>query len=651
MRARLMSCALLVAAAASVRAADVVPEWAKEAAVRAVPDFSSKVASVVLLQEETVTVDPDGRRVMRERGAIKILQPSNEKIEAYRTYNTKTGRIRDFQGWLIPPSGKPVTYTKDKILDVALSREYVYDEARAKVLDCGNAAPGSVFAWEVTEEEKTVFTQYHYAFQQRMPVLVSRFSLSLPAAWEMKASVINRDRVEPVVSGNTYTWELRDLPRVEKEDYSPSLSALVPRLTVSYFPPADNAAGLRSLKDWSSVSAWLSPLVDPAAEVTEAVRAKAMQLTANATSELDKIRAIAAFTQKVNYVEVLLNVTRGGGYTPHRSEETLTKNFGDCKDKATLMRALLKAAGIESYLTTITADDRTFVRPEWASPMQFNHAIVAVRVSDAVAGPTVLEETSLGRLLFFDPTDPLTPVFDLPQDEQGSYALVIAGARGALLRMPVLPGGARRIESSVEATLDPRGRLAARIQRQYSGQSGIYLREVERLEGSAEVKKRFESGFSRRVPAATLSRITTEAHPDANQLSVDLDLAADRFGQVMQGRLLVVRPGLLASGGEYSFVSKQRTAPIELEADLRHDSIRIKLPAGFKPDEFPPPAKIESPYGSLQASWKVENGEIVMEETLEVKEAVVPASEYAKVRDFFQEVAGAHGASVVLVAE
>jgi hypothetical protein len=114
---------------------------------------------------------------------------------------------------------------------------------------------------------------------------------------------------------------------------------------------------------------------------------------------------------------------------------------------------------------------------------------------------------------------------------------------------------------------------------------------------------------------------------------------------------LVVRPGLLASGGEFVLVPKQRTAPIELEADLRHDSIRIKLPAGFKLDEFPSPAKIESPYGALQASWKVENGEIVMEETLEVRQMVVPASEYPKVRDFFQEVASAHGASVVLVAE
>jgi hypothetical protein len=651
MRSSVVAFVLIAGAAVSVHAAEALPDWVKEAAARPVPDFSSKVSSVVLFQEEAVTVDPDGRRVMRERGAIKVLQPGSDKIEAYRSYDTKSGRIRDFQGWLIPPSGKPVPYAKDRILDVAVSREYVYDEARAKVLDCGNAAPGSVFAWEVTEEEKTVFTQYGYTFQERLPVLVSRFSLSLPTAWEMKASVFNRDKMDPKISGNTYTWELHDLPRIETEEYSPSLSALAPRLMVSYFPPADNAAGLRGLKDWPGVSAWLSPLVDPAADVTDAVRAKAAQLTANAATELDKIRAIAAFTQKVNYVEVLLNVTRGGGYTPHRSEETLSRNFGDCKDKATLMRALLKAAGIESYLTTITADDRTYVRPEWASPMQFNHAIVAIRVSGAVAGATVIEESPLGRLLIFDPTDPLTPVFDLPQDEQGSYALVIAGTRGALLRMPVLSASARRIESSVEATLDPKGKLEARVQRQYAGQSGIFLRELERLRGNAEVKKRFETAFSRRVPAATLSRVTTQTHADANELSVDLDLAADRFGQVMQGRLLVVRPGLLASGGEYSFVSKQRTAPIELEADLRHDSIRIKLPAGFKLDEFPAPAKIESPYGSLEASWKVENGEIVMEETLEVRQSVVPASEYAKVRDFFQEVAGAHGASVVLVAE
>ncbi len=109
-------------------------------------------------------------------------------------------------------------------------------------------------------------------------------------------------------------------------------------------------------------------MVDPAAAVTDTVRAKALQLTAAATGELDKIRAIAAFAQQTNYVEVSLNITRGGGYTPHTAAESLARNYGDCKDKATLMRALLKAVGIDSYLATISADDRTYVRPEWASP-------------------------------------------------------------------------------------------------------------------------------------------------------------------------------------------------------------------------------------------------------------------------------------------
>lgn len=82
---------------------------------------------------------------------------------------------------------------------------------------------------------------------------------------------------------------------------------------------------------------------------------------------------------------------------------------------------------------------------------------------------------------------------------------------------------------------------------------------------------------------------------------------------------------------------------------MRRDSIHIKLPAGFKLDELPEAAKVESPYGSLEASWTMHDGEIVMEETLVVKETVAPASEYARVREFFDQVAGAQSAPVVFV--
>ena len=635
-----------------VHAASDVPDWVKEAASISVPGYPAKVTSVVLLQEESVTVDADGRRVMHERGAIKVLQPSSEKIGAYRSYNTKSGRIRDFQGWLIPPSGKPIHYAKNQVLDVAgVGQGEVYDEYREKVLECGTAAPGSVFAWEVTEEERTVFTQDAYRFQWRSPVLVSRFTLTMPVAWEAKGVVFNADKQEPQVSGNTYTWEMRNLPWREREEYSPALAALVPRLVVSYFPPTDNRAGLQGLKDWTAVSAWLATLTEPAAEATEAVRAKARQLTAGASTELDRIRAIAAFAQQTKYVEVSLNITRGGGYTPHRAEETLSRNYGDCKDKATLMRALLKGIGIESYLTHISADDRSYVRSEWASPTQFNHAIVAIRVSDAISLPTVLPDTPLGRLLIFDPTDPITPVGDLPQEEQGSQALVIASTRGALLTMPLLPASANRIESTVEAAVDADGRLDAKIQRQYFGQSAIPLRGVQTYLGSDELKKAFEKGFSRRVGATTVRSVTTAAHPEENRLSVSMDLGAERFAQNMQGRLYVVRPGMLSSGGDYFLPSKPRTAPVKLESDLRRDSIKIKLPPGFKLDELPSPVKIESPYGSLETAWKVDSGEIVMTQTLEIRDKIASPSEYADVRRFFDQLTGAESAPIVFVKQ
>jgi len=75
------------------------------------------------------------------------------------------------------------------------------------------------------------------------------------------------------------------------------------------------------------------------------------------------------------------------------------------------------------------------------------------------------------------------------------------------------------------------------------------------------------------------------------------------------------------------------------------------LPAGFKLDELPAPAKVESPYGSIEATWAVRDGEIVMDQTLEIRETVVPVSDFAKVRAFFDQVGGVQSAPVVLVKQ
>ncbi|HEX3880863.1 MAG TPA: DUF3857 domain-containing protein, partial [Bryobacteraceae bacterium] len=405
---------LLLALSLPLAAGKDLPSWIQEAAHRPMPSYSSKVTQEVLFSEERLAVAPDGKRSMTERQAIRILQTSKHSLFAARTYNTKTGRIRDFRAWMLPTSGSVVEYDKKRIVDVALDQQGSYDEARAKVIECDpNSSPGTIFAYEVTEDEDTIFTTYHYAFQDADPTAVSRFVLTLPAAWEENGILFNHAPVAPQTSGNTYTWELRDLPWIEAQDYGPGMHDLAPRLGVTYFPASTPNHALTPLKDWTSVSSWFARFADPAAALTPPVSSKTSELTRAAANDMDRIRALAKFVQQTNYVSVQMNIEHGGGYTPRPATDVLQKNYGDCKDKATLLRALLKGAGIDSYAVSLYSGDRDYVKREWASPMQFNHAIIAIKLPAGVESLAAVESAKLGRLLIFDPTDPYTPVGDL----------------------------------------------------------------------------------------------------------------------------------------------------------------------------------------------------------------------------------------------
>jgi transglutaminase-like putative cysteine protease len=651
-----LALAILIAASALLLAKDSSPAWVHEAAASTPKaDFPAKVSSVVLFHEEHLTVAPDGKWSATERGAIKILQTGRHNISAWRAYNTKSGRIRDFRGWLILPSGKEIEYQKNSILDEALSTEYTYDEGRAKRLECDpDAPPGSVFAYEVTQEEDTVFTTYPYSFQNSEPVAVSRFVLSLPAAWEVRASIFNHDDIPPKVERNTYSWELRDLPWIEREEHSPGFESIAPWIGLTYFPSAGASPALRALKDWAAVSQWLSGFIDPPAEPTAVVRAKAAELTQGAKTELDKIRAIAAFAQQTNYVEVAMNLTKGGGYAPHTAEQVLTRNYGDCKDKAGLMRSLLKAAGIDAYTVVIFSGDREYVRPQWPSPNQFNHAIVAVKVAPNTTAPTVMDHPRLGRLLIFDPTDPVTPVGDLPGEEQGSFALVVAALDGDLVKMPQLPPASARIERSVDAQMDESGHLNAHLVTEYFGQSGSSVRYLTRHGGMDKLKQNLERAYSRRLGGVTLDKISPADHAPEDRMDLAVDLGVSQFGQFMQQKMLILKPGVLTPDTDYVFSNKERKLPVRLESRLRQDSVVIQLPAGFAVDELPEPIEIDSPYGVYHASWKVSsektnNHSVTFEQSLEIKETLAAPGEYTKVKDFFDKVLGGQSAPVILL--
>ena len=417
------------------------PAWMRQAAAITPPTYDKKVNAVVLHKEQNVSLDGSGNMVTVENFAVRILAREGRRNAIARAfYLVNSAKVRDMQAWLIRPDGSTRPFGKKEIVDIIADPDDVYNESRIRLINASDEADaGSVFAYTVTTENKPMFYQDTWLFQDDLPTLFSRYSLSLPGGWAASSITFNHAEVKPQVSNSTYSWELRDLPPIADEPMSPSFSDLAPRIAVNYSPEKSEQGVNRAFANWLDVSRWGSALHDPQVIIDDNVAARARELTAGSTTELEKIQAIGKFVQNIQYISIDIGLGKGNGYKPRSSTMVLGRGYGDCKDKANLMRSMLKSLKIDSYPVFIYSGDPNYVRKEWASPGQFNHCIIAVKVSDATTGPTILSDAKLGRLLIFDATDPFTPVGDLPAYLQGSMALVAAGENGGLMKMPITP--------------------------------------------------------------------------------------------------------------------------------------------------------------------------------------------------------------------
>ncbi|MBC7932534.1 MAG: DUF3857 domain-containing protein, partial [Rubrivivax sp.] len=639
----------LAAASVSALAAvagDDVPAWLRQAAASSAPTYEKDVPAVVLHDESIVTIGDDGRITTVNTFAVRVLtREGRAYADAVEHYDADSGgKVREMRAWLVRPDGSIKKYGKDETLDLATDLEQVYNETRKRVISAEDDADvGAVFGYQAVTEERPFFPQNVWAFQSRLPTLVSRFTMTLPAGWRASSVTFNAAKVEPTVTGSSYTWEMRNLQPIAPEVASPSVATLAPRVAVSYGSATPTAA--RSFDTWVDVSRWYAELSDAQSEPDDAIATKARALTANAKTELEKIRAIGSYVQNLQYISIQIGI---GGYRPHSAREVFAKQYGDCKDKANLMRAMLKAVKIDSYLILIRADDRSFVREEWPSPTQFNHCIIAVRVGDETNASAIVQHASLGRLLIFDATDDSTPVGDLPDDEQGSFALVAAGDKGALIRMPVIPSEGNRTDREVELGLTADGSITAIVRERTIGQAAAQERRMFKGLKRGDYAKIIERWAGRGATGAKFTKIEPTDNQVEGRFALDVEFTADRYAQTMQDRLLVFQPAVVSRTGTGWLADPKRKHSIMLEGTAFTETVRVKLPAGFDVDEMPDAVKISSEFGTYSATYEMKDGQLVFTRSLVQRAATIPVEKYGDVRTFFGRVRASEEAPIVL---
>lgn len=626
------------------RAGDA-PQWMHAVANAQLPAHDEKTDAVLLYSETNVNVISVDKIKTVQRRAYKILRPEGREYGiALVSFRSPGEKVNNLRGWCIPAQSKDYEVKDKEAIEASLPKvegSELINDVRVKLLRIPASDPGNIVGYEYEIEENPLVLQDNWVFQHEAPVREAHYSLQLPPGWEYQASFLNYPEVKPAQAGGQWQWTITDVKGFRREEDMPPSSGVRGRMIVNLLPPG--GPGLKGFSNWQAMGSWYASLTSGRRDASPEIKQKVAQLISPNTGPLDKMKAIAAFVQHdIRYVAIELGI---GGFQPHPAADVFAHRYGDCKDKATLMSTMLREAGIESYYVVINSE-RGSVTPEMpADSNGFDHVILAIQLgSDVPAnslGP-VITHAKLGRLLFFDPTDELTPFGQISGALQANYGLLVTPDGGEMTEIPQQPSVMNSIRRSAKLTLDTSGTLRGDVEETRMGDRAWSQRWALRtVTNDKDRIKPIES-----ILAGSLSNfgimkavVVNLSQPD-QPFGFRYTFQADRYAK-NAGGMLLVRPRVIGEKARGILETKEpRQFAVEFEGPvLDTDSFEITVPAGYTIDELPPPVDADFGFASYHSKSEFKGNVLTYSRSFEIKQLSVPVSKAPELRKFYRIVA------------
>lgn len=569
----------------------------------------------VLYHEARARVAPTGLAVREVRRVVRVLTAEGARM--FNTwelvYSPGVQRLDVRVARLIRP-GDPPQSPRRSDRDLSEPAWRLYYDLRAEVLSFPRVAPGDVIEvdWQITDLDPDpsfpgYFGELAY-LQEAVPRArsVVAFETSLPLKIHVEA------RGLPVSSQNN-RFELRDAPAVLPEPYDPGPSSARAYVHVS------------TLDGWSDADRRYRQLLGGRDVPDAKLAALAKTWAGDAKTPEEKIRRLHhRVASGLRYVGLELGTH---SYRPESPHVTLARGFGDCKDKATLVIALLRAVDVAAQLALVRTTSQGNVAPLPASFALFDHAMVYLPDLDR----------------FVDPTQDRNEPFALPPPDQGASVFVV-GQAPELRRTPF-----QRTENAGESwkldlTLAPDGRLAGAAVWTLRGAPATNARQS--MEAEANRRQHFEAALAARFPGAhaadvTLTGLAPADDPVTATATVKLPpLARDGtpFRLPRAGR-----PWMLVDALAHATIRRQPLLP----GPPRHAAFEmtVKLPPGSRTELFPP-LQIPSEFGTFEATARQEGDVLHLAARWTLRSPEIPPERYAAFRAWLGEVDRALEAAV-----
>ncbi len=630
---------------------DAAPDWVHTAASTPLPKLPLDTRAVVLLDETRLLVQPGGHASEHHRRVVRILRPKGREDATVFLPFSGSEKLSDLHVWSIGPDGHEFALKDKEIAEVGFPGQgNFYVDLRARVANAPGSDPGGAVAYEYEQALPSYLNQADWEFQEDIPSLRRSFTVELPPGYNYSSVWAHHAPVKPAdLEHQRFRWDLTDVPAIDlrNDAFVPSPEALVGRMTLQFTGPGVQDVG----NTWPGIGQWYSNLIADRLTASPDLAARAQQLAGTSTDFFDRVRPIAEWVQTdVRYFVIERGI---GGLQPHPAAEIFRNRFGDCKDKATLLSAMLASIGV--HADVLLVDSRRGVVDSEAPSLLGNHAIAAIQIPEGYSSPKLRSVVALPdgrRYLIFDPTWEKIPFGQLEANLQGSNAILAEGARSQLIQLPVLSPDLNRVQRSGTLALAPDGSLSGSITEQRFGDSAMERRYLYSSRNEAQRLEFLDRLLSADLPQFTVADFKIANLDALNQdLTTTFHLTATHFAR-SAGPLLMLRPRVLGTEDLLRCLRDERQdqlIPVDLQATLQsNDDFSIVLPAGYTPDELPDPVTLDTDFASYKSAITVKDGTLHFTRSLTVRKITLPAERFPELQKLATAIAVDENSTAVL---
>lgn len=592
----------------------------------------AKEAAVIERMDTTYRMNADGTgerdmhvkvRLQSEGAAQQFGDLTFPYASANETVTIKYVRVTKPDATVIEtPPGNAIEMPADVTRQAPL-----YSDLKEKHLPVRSVSSGDTLEYEVdtsinkADAPGQFWGSEHFTPPGTVIVLAQVFTLDVPAGKYLQVWSPNHKSTITEQNGRRiYSWNVPQLVAAPKTSDGDSAKS-APK------DPDQDADGRKlpsvawtTFHTWAEVGNWYRGLELAQSAPTDAIRAKANDLTKDAKTPEDQVRALYEYVStQTRYVGIDFGI---GRYQPHLAAEILANQYGDCKDKDTLLEALLRAKGFSSAPALIGAGIAPV--PEVPSPAVFNHVITTVDLPS-------------GRI-WLDSTPDSAPFRYLTAVIRDQKALVVpAGAPAELLSTPANPPYAFAERFEANATLDDKGKLTSSMVATYHDDDEVIVRMLARGIAPAQWDKASQYISSMTGFGGTTSNTQFKnANDPSAPIVMTYDYTRSPFGDWDDLRIVPLFPAL-----ELSALDNNSTEPKE---DIQLGTPRaltavttIHLPAGYQAN-LPDPVHVKTAFATFDKTYKYENGEIIAERDVVVLKNKIPRSDWKSYQAFTSNI-------------